>query len=207
MLGDVVRDDGDEAPLLLGLSTFTLFFMMLSHTGGRLYLPRSLLRLLFSALMWMASFTPLSNHLGSVVRISVLSSSTVCSSWSVCICFATSEVVELGLRCSLNLAFSDLSVSPTYVASHSSHLILYTGPTTFFLSTGSLGFTNSWRNVFVGLKYVGMPYFPNTRLICSENPLMYGMTTGIFLFLSLSDVSFTGSGLFTSLSSLLSSFN
>ena len=34
MLGDVVRDDGDEAPLLLGLSAVTLFFMMLSHTGG-----------------------------------------------------------------------------------------------------------------------------------------------------------------------------
>ena len=130
MLGDVVHDDGDEAPLLLGLSAFTLFFMMLSHTGGRLYLPPSLLRLGFSALRQMASFTPLSNHLGSVVRILVLSSSTVCSGWSVCICFATSEVVELGLRCSLNLAFSDLSVSPTYVASHSSHLILYTGPTT-----------------------------------------------------------------------------
>ena len=28
-----MRDDGDEAPLLLGLSAFTLFFMMLSHTG------------------------------------------------------------------------------------------------------------------------------------------------------------------------------
>ena len=122
-------------------------------------------------------------------------------------CFATSEVVELGLRCSLNLDFRDLSVSPTYVASHFSHLILYTGPTTFSLSTGSLGLTNSWRNVFIGLKYVGMPYFPNTRLICSGNPLMYGMTTGILLFLSLSDVSFTGSGLFTSPSSLLSSFN
>ena len=96
-------------------------------------------------------------QIGWHFRISVLSSSTVCSSWSVCICFATSEVVELGLRCSLNLAFSYLSVSPTYVASHSSHLILYTGPTTFSLSTVSLSFTNSWRNVFVGLKYVGMP--------------------------------------------------
>ena len=125
----------------------------------------------------------------------------------MCICFAASEVMELGLQCSLNLDFRDLSVSPTYIASHSSHLILYTGPTTFSLSTWSLGLTNSWRNVFVGLKYVGMLYFPNTRLICSENPLMYGMTPGIFLFLSLSDVSFTGSSLFTSPSSLLSSFN
>ena len=77
----------------------------------------------------------------------------------VYICFATSEVVELGIQCSLNLDFRDLSVSPTYVASHSSHLILYTGPTTFSLSTGSLGLTNSWRNA---LKYVGMPYFPHS---------------------------------------------
>ena len=47
-------------------------------------------------------------------------------------------MVELGLRCLSNLDFRDHSVSPTYVASHSSHLILYTGPTTFSLSTGSL---------------------------------------------------------------------
>ena len=112
-------------------------------------------------------------------------------------------MLELGFRCSLNLDFSYLSVFPTYVASHSSHLILYTGPTTFSLPTGSLCLTNSYHNVFIGWKYVGMPYFPNTRLICSENPLMYEMTTGIFLFLSLSDVSFTVSGLFTSCSLLL----
>ena len=65
-----MHDDGDEVPHpFLGLSAFTVFFMMLSHTGDRLYLPPSLLRLGFSALMKMASFTPLSNHLGSVVRI------------------------------------------------------------------------------------------------------------------------------------------
>ena len=50
--------------------------------------------------------------------------STECSGCSMWICFETSEVVELGLRCSLNLDFRDLSVSPTYVASHFSHLIL-----------------------------------------------------------------------------------
>ena len=103
VIGDVVRDDDNNPsppppPLpLLGLSAFTLFFMMLSHTGGKLYLPPFLLRLRFRDLIKMASFTPLSNHLDSVVRISVLSNSTGCSSCSVWICFATSEVVELGL--------------------------------------------------------------------------------------------------------------
>ena len=80
-------------------------------------------------------------------------------------CFETSEMVELGRECSLNLAFRDLSVSPTYTTSHSSHLILYTGPTTFSLHMGFFGFANNCLSVFVGLKYVGMPYFPNT---CSQ---------------------------------------
>ena len=70
-------------------------------------------------------------------------------------------------RYSLSLAFRDLSVSPTYTASQPSHLILYTGPATFFFFyMGSLCFTNNCLNVFVGLKCVGIPYFPNTRLSC-----------------------------------------
>ena len=99
--------------------------------------------------------------------------------------------------------FRDLSVSPTYTASHSSHLILYTGPTTFFLLTGSFGFTNNCRSVFVGLKYVGMPYFPKTRLICSENPFTYGITTGIFFDFSFIDVSNVSPDVSTSLSESL----
>ena len=75
---DAVRDGEYEAPPLLGLSAFTFFLMMLSHTGGKLYLPLSLLRLGLRALMYMASFTPLSNHLGSVVNTSVFSNSTEC---------------------------------------------------------------------------------------------------------------------------------
>ena len=90
-------------------------------------------------------------------------------------------MVELGLQCSLSLDFRDLTLSPTYVASHSSHLILYTGPTRFSLLTGSLGFTNNCLCVLISLKYVGILYLPNTHLSCSENPLMYGITTGIFL--------------------------
>ena len=75
--------------------------------------------------MYMASFTPLSNHLDSVVKISVFSNSTECWGCLTWICFATSEGVELGLRirCSINLDLRNFSVSPTYIASHSSHKV------------------------------------------------------------------------------------
>ena len=61
-----------DLQMLLRTSAFNLFFTMLSHTGGKLYLPPSLWRFGVSSLMYMASFTPLSNHLDSVTRISVL---------------------------------------------------------------------------------------------------------------------------------------
>ena len=47
---DVVQDGDDEPPPLLGLSAFTFFLMVLSHTGGKLYLPPSLMRLGLRAL-------------------------------------------------------------------------------------------------------------------------------------------------------------
>ena len=174
--------------------------MMLSHTSGKLYRPPSLLRLGLRALMYMASFTPLSNHLGFVVNTSVFSNSMECWWWSTWMCLETSEVVELGRRCSLNLAFRDLSVSPMYTTSHSSHLILYISPTTFSLLTGSFSFTNYCRSVFVGLKYVGMPYFPKTQLICSENPFTYGIMTGIFFDFSFIEVSNVSPDVSTSVS-------
>ena len=58
---------------LLSLPAFAFFLMMLSHTGDKLYLPPSLLKLQFRALIYIASFIPLSNHLSSVVSISVFS--------------------------------------------------------------------------------------------------------------------------------------
>ena len=73
---DAVRDGDDEAPP--SSACLPSLLMMLSHTGDKLYLPPSLLRLGLRALMYMASFTPLSNHLGSVVNTSVLSNSTEC---------------------------------------------------------------------------------------------------------------------------------
>ena len=54
------------------------FLLMLSHTGGKLYLPQSLLRLGLRAQIYMASFTLLSNHLGSVASPSVFSNSIEC---------------------------------------------------------------------------------------------------------------------------------
>ena len=153
--------------------------MMLFQIGGRLYCPPSLLSEGFKARMCIASFTPLSNHLCSTSSIFVFSNMMVWSGLSVCMCFETSDVVELGLLCSPNLAFSEHSVSPTYVSSHSSQLILYTGPTTLSFPTGSFGWTNSWRRVFVGLKYVGIPYPPKVLFSSSEKPLMYGIITGL----------------------------
>ena len=138
---------------------------------GRLYRPPSLLSEGFKAQICIASFTPLSNHLCSTSSILVFSNMMVWSGLSVCMCFETSDVVELGLLRSPNLAFSERSVSPTYVASHSSQLILYTGPTTLSFPTGSFGWTNSWRRVFVGLKYVGIPYPPKVLFSSSEKPL------------------------------------
>ena len=52
VVGDVVRDGDDEALPLLGLSAFTFLLMMLSHTGGKLYLPSSLLSIGLRALRY-----------------------------------------------------------------------------------------------------------------------------------------------------------
>ena len=89
--------------------------MMLFQIGGRLYRPPSLLSEGFKARICIAS-SPLSNHLCSTFSILVFSNMMVWSGLSVCMCFETSDVVELGLLCSPNLAFSERSICPTYVA-------------------------------------------------------------------------------------------
>ena len=118
VVGDIVRHV-IWGPLSRPLSAFTLFLM--SNTGawagGKMYLAPSLLRLGIRDLIHMASFTSLSNHLDSAVMISVLSNVMEGWSWLTWICFVTSEVVKLDLRCSSNLGFRDLSISPTYIAS------------------------------------------------------------------------------------------
>ena len=65
LLGTLCETVMTRLPIpLLGLSGFT-FLVMLSHSSGKLYLPPSLLRLGFRALMYMTSFTPLWNHADS----------------------------------------------------------------------------------------------------------------------------------------------
>ena len=172
--------DWAPPPLLVPIAlSVNLSFMMLFQIEGRLYCPPSLLSEGFKARMCIASFTPLSNHLCSTSSIFVFSNMMVWSGLSVCMCFETSDVVELGLLCSPNLAFGERSVSPTYVASHSSQLILYTEPTILSFPTGSFGWTNSWRRVFMGLKYVGIPCPQKVLFSSSEKPLMYGIITGL----------------------------
>ena len=121
----------------------------------------------------MASFTPLSNYLDSVVKISVFSNSTECSGFSKWICF-----------CNL---WGGRTGSPMLVKS-------------WF--QGFFHFTYVRRLTFFTLYFVYRSYHilfvwnaisPQTHLICSENPLIYVMTTGIFLALYLSSVTFTSS--------------
>ena len=58
------------------------------------------------------------NYLGSTFNILVFSRPIMCTGWSMLMCRETSDVVVPGHLCSENLAFKDLSVSPTYEASH-----------------------------------------------------------------------------------------
>ena len=92
------------APLSISLSLIMLF-----QIGGSWYYPPSLLRS-GAFRMCITSFTPLSNHLCSTDSILVFSNVIVWLGLSVCMCFETSDVVELGLQCSPNLAVSERSV-------------------------------------------------------------------------------------------------
>ena len=141
-----------------GLARPTRSLRRLVHTLGSWYRPPSLLREGLLTLMYIDSFTPLSNQLGSVVRICTDLSFTLWSGLSVWICLDTSDVTLLGLRCSLNRAFKDLSVSPMYAASHEVHGIWYTGAHTFSLGMVSFGRTSCCRMVLLGLKHACMSY-------------------------------------------------
>ena len=72
-----VCDGGNEAPTTpQPLCIQCVLYDVITY-WGQIYLPAPLLGVMFKALMKMASFTPLSNCLDSVVRTSVLSNSTV----------------------------------------------------------------------------------------------------------------------------------
>ena len=105
---------------------------MLFHTARRLYLPASLLSIGLLILIWIASFTPLSNHFNSTSKILTLSKLMLWSGWSQFICFKTSEFTELGLLCSMNLAFRDLPVSTMYKSSQLSQLMWYARQITLY---------------------------------------------------------------------------
>ena len=111
----------DYEVLVLDLPPLARLVRVLVHTGDRLNLPPSLFKEGLETRMCMASFTPLLNHLGSTASIFACSMSTWWSGWSMFTCFETSEFTLLGLRCSMNLALRDLSVSPIYDASQSRH--------------------------------------------------------------------------------------
>ena len=145
-----MRDGNNEPP-----STpppFTFFLMMLSHIP-----PPSLLRLGLRALMYMASFTHLSNHLGSVVNTSsvfqlhrMLGVKNVDVFWNL-----------WGFRARSPM-FAKAHLQGSFSLTNIHHIALFSfdlahWPTTFSFFTGSFGFTNNCRSVFVGLKYVGMP--------------------------------------------------
>ncbi len=133
--------------------------------------------------MCMASLNTRSNHLGSTSKMLVLSIDILWSGWSECTLQDTSEVTELGLLCSKKRCFNNLSVSPMYVAGHFSHVIWYTGPTTLSFFNLFLCLTSSCLSVLAVFKYVGTSYLLKSLLSSSETPLMYGITTGNFLFL------------------------
>ena len=73
--GTLCQKSVDRAPIVVvpALLSVNLFLMMLFHTGGRWYLPPSLFSEGFRARMYMASFTPLSNHFDSTDSILMLS--------------------------------------------------------------------------------------------------------------------------------------
>ena len=91
--------------MLLGMLCETacvpyLFFLIdIVYTSGKLYLPQSLLRLGVRALIWTASFTPLSNRLGSVVSISVFSNSMECNNLQENFCKIPYFPLERSFHC------------------------------------------------------------------------------------------------------------
>ena len=83
-VGDYEMSD-DRAPLavVLVLPPPTFLLIVLVHMGDRLCRPPSLLREGPEALMWMASLTPLSNHLDSTSNILALSRLMLCPGQSL----------------------------------------------------------------------------------------------------------------------------
>ena len=78
VVGDVVHDSGNEVPPLLSLSCLDSLLDDVVPYWRQIVPSTTLFGLGFRTIMYMTSFTPLSNHLDSVIKISVFSNSMKC---------------------------------------------------------------------------------------------------------------------------------
>ena len=122
----------------------------------------------FSTLSQIASFTPLSNHLLSLSRIttSLLLNECPVAFKSVNTADSGMAVKPVDLRCWYIRALSDCWVSPMYESWHSfcSHLIPYTTFRFLSLTGWSFTWTSSCLSVLCGLCEVEMPNRSKVRL-------------------------------------------
>ena len=132
-------------------------------------------------LMYVASFTFLLVHCGSLVSTFVLSSETECP---VALQWSPTPVGMVRLVCSLKRFPSGRLVSPMYTCAGSwSHVISYMTP--HFLSFGVLSFgcTRMERRVFTGLWYTLTPCCLNVFDSLSDKPCTYGRSNHISITL------------------------
>ena len=150
-------------------------FRMGFHTmGWRRPLLRFMLGVLF--LIWMASAALLCQNPTSflhTVAPSQLMQWLVFCTWTAMPFFGSP--LHTACRCSLNLTFSVLFVSPTYTSSHSLQGISYTTPVCFSLGILDFTFIRSCLKVLIGLKTGFTPSGAQTFSIFSLRPLMYGV--------------------------------
>ena len=95
------------------------------------------------------------------------------------VCCMCAWLGEGCLRCSLLLSPRVLAVSPMYSSSQAIWLHWKLYITLLFISFGSwfLGFMRACFMIVLPLKWTCIPYLPQTCLILSTIPLVYGMTT------------------------------
>ena len=173
---------GPPPPLMVPIALFVnLSFMMLFQIGGRLYRPPSLL----NEVLRPGCVLPPSLLFQTICAPPPVSSYSPAwwygrGCWCVCVLrplmWWNSVSYVLQIWPSVSVRF------PQHTSLHTPHSLSCTlDPQLCPSPTGSFGWTNSWRRVLVGLKYVGIPYPPKVLFSSSEKPLMYGIITGLFL--------------------------
>lgn len=126
----------------------------------------------FHAIVYMASLTPHSNHLSSIVNTFTFSMFIWWYGSSRCMCWDISDVVELGLLCSINLSFNESSVSLMFEASHSSYSMWYTGLSSCF----------SWSYLWDVSKVVLWCLRANYKahgIMCERSPQLFGDSSDV----------------------------